>query len=318
MSGARPDINATGVLHQRPQSRLFDWFTLVSVGDMEDTVHLELHEGLTIGERGDRVIKYQSDVLLHSPHGSTVTSPGAIDSPPWPGYTFPYLPTDVELVDPMDLPLAPPQSAPLTQDNGAVASPVSSPTYDQMPGTPQTSQDNSHITSPNINDTTFGYPMPGAPEPEPSTGTRSSSFNSTTSPATASPRNPKRWRCPHCPETLTRWQDCDRHILTHLPHWIHCPLWHCSWRGSRVKSFEQHWRRDDHLPYYESYGGIPGREHFELFDPKLLLNPIKAGTFSVSFAALQARIWVIEKSVQLQKPSLFENEWGYKLKQAPQ
>jgi len=124
------------------------------------------------------------------------------------------------------------------------------------------------------------------------------------------PRHSK--QCPECPETFNRWQDCDRHILTHLPHWIHCPLSDCSWRGNRVKSFEQHWIQKHH------HGDIPGRTHFAIFNQQVLLNHIKSGTISVSYAALQARLWVYEKSVQLQKPSLYENWWGYKLKQAPQ
>jgi hypothetical protein len=162
----------------------------------------------------------------------------------------------------------------------------------------------------------FGYLFLPPSQPEPPTGTWSSPFNSTTSPTTMALRDSK--RCPECRAKLTRWQDCDRHILTHLPHWIHCPLSHCPWRGNRVKSFEQHWKGKDHSQFYQSCGGIPKREHFEIFNPQVLLNPIKAGTISVSVAAVQACIWVVEKSVQLQKPSLYKNVWGYKLKQVPQ
>ena len=76
--------------------------------------------------------------------------------------------------------------------------------------------------------------------------------------------------------------------------------------------------RNDHLEYYKSYGGIPARERFALFDPQVLLNGIKAGTISVPVAAAHARYCVIGKAIQLQKRSLYENDWGYKLKQAPQ
>ena len=76
--------------------------------------------------------------------------------------------------------------------------------------------------------------------------------------------------------------------------------------------------RDDHSLYYESYGGIPEREDFELFNPQVLLSWIKAGTISVRVAASHASYCVIEKAIQRQKLSLLENVWGYKLKQAPQ
>ena len=76
--------------------------------------------------------------------------------------------------------------------------------------------------------------------------------------------------------------------------------------------------RKDHLQYYESYGGIPGREHFALFNPQVLLSGIKAGTISVHVAASHARYCIIEKAIQFQKRSLYENDWGYKLKQALQ
>ena len=145
--------------------------------------------------------------------------------------------------------------------------------------------------------------------------TSSSQFNSITSPATATPRDSK--QCPGCPEFFTRWQDCDRHIVTHLPHWIYCPVPDCSWRGNRVKSFEQHWRRRDHLQYHEPYGDIPGLEQFKIFNPQVFVNQIKAGTISTSDAASDALALVRSKANQLQKSSMLHNLWGYKLKHTP-
>ena len=143
-----------------------------------------------------------------------------------------------------------------------------------------------------------------------------SQINSTTTPATAIPGNPK--QCPACGTKLNRWQDRDRHISTHLPHWIHCPLPHCSWRGNRIKSIELHWKRQDHLRHHESYGSTLRQEQFEIFDPQVFVNQIKAGTISTKDAAAQALIIVTAKASLLQKPSMSENRWGYKLKSAPQ
>jgi uncharacterized C2H2 Zn-finger protein len=138
----------------------------------------------------------------------------------------------------------------------------------------------------------------------------------TTPTATAAPRNPK--QCPACGLIFSRWQDRDRHVLTHLPHWIHCPLLHCAWRGNRIKSIKLHWKRQDHLQYHESYGPTPIRDQFEIFDPQPFVNQTKAGTISASDAASQALIIVDVKADQLQKLSLSENPWGYKLKAALQ
>ena len=153
-------------------------------------------------------------------------------------------------------------------------------------------------------------------QPDLPSATSSSQFNNATSPTTAALRDPR--QCPCCPLEFTRWQDCDRHILSHLPHWIHCPVSECSWRGNRVKSFEQHWKRNDHPQYHESYGGIPGPEEFTIFNPQEFVDHIKTGNTSISDAVYQALVYVAAKAMQLEKLSLSENLWGYKLKQASQ
>ena len=133
--------------------------------------------------------------------------------------------------------------------------------------------------------------------------------------ATSTPGNPK--QCPACWLKFTRWQDCDRHILTHLPHWIYCPLPHCAWRGNRIKSIKLHWKRQDHLQYHEFYGRTLRREQFAIFEPQELVNQIKVGTIYTDDAAFQALNSVLVKAGQLQKSSMSENPWGYKLKSAP-
>ena len=148
--------------------------------------------------------------------------------------------------------------------------------------------------------------------PQPDLPTLPSQIDITITTAAAAPGNSK--QCPDCELKLTRWQDRDRHILTHLPHWIHCPLPHCPWRGNRIKSIKQHWKRQDHLRYHEFFGRTPRREQFAIFEPQELVNQIKAGTISTSDAAFQALNSVVMKAEQLQKSSMSENLWGYKLK----
>jgi hypothetical protein len=158
-----------------------------------------------------------------------------------------------------------------------------------------------------------GYLLPAPSQPD--LPIFPSQTNITTSPVTATPGDPK--QCPVCELKLSRWQDCKRHILYHLPHWIHCPLPHCDWRGNRIKSINMHWKRQDHLKYHESYGHALRQKQFEIFDPQPLVNQIQAGTISARDAASQALIIVDVKAYQLQKLSMSEKPWGYKLKSPP-
>ncbi|KAH9168839.1 hypothetical protein EDB89DRAFT_1559534 [Lactarius sanguifluus] len=119
-------------------------------------------------------------------------------------------------------------------------------------------------------------------------------------------------QCPACTTHFNRRQDCDRHIVTHLPHWIHCPFPNCTWRGNRVKPFEIHWEND-----HGSYGHIPGREQFEIFNTQEFVNQIKAGTpLSVVMDSAIERVRAMAH--QLGKMSMSTNPWGWTFKQPPQ
>jgi hypothetical protein len=75
--------------------------------------------------------------------------------------------------------------------------------------------------------------------------------------------------------------------------------------------------RQDHLQYHESYGLTPRLEQFQIFDPQEFVNLITAGIISASDAAVLTLVIVGVKAKQLQKSSMSENPWGYKLKSAP-
>ncbi|KAF8271184.1 hypothetical protein EI94DRAFT_1698315 [Lactarius quietus] len=254
----------------------------------------------TSGEQVDTFFSYPSDLLPpYSYDDSTVASPSVTyNSPQYPfqEFQFPGITKAEDLADTFDSDLTLP--APLSQDSGQSALPA-----------PEACQDHNTIAPSDNNDTTSDYYLrPGEPQPDLSAGTCSSQI---TAPATATPEKP--YKCPVqvCPLEFPRWQDRDRHLSIHLPHWIHCPLLDCTWRGNRVKTFEQHW-----LKCHKSCGRIPKREDFEIFNPKEFTNEINAGTISVGAVADCAIIHVLTKADQLQKRSMLENPWGYKLKQA--
>ncbi|KAI9439817.1 hypothetical protein H4582DRAFT_1551044 [Lactarius indigo] len=150
----------------------------------------------------------------------------------------------------------------------------------------------------------------GAYQPDPPTGRWPFHINNTTPPATTTPGDPR--KCPVCSAYFTRWQDCDRHIEIHLPHWIHCPFQNCTWRGNRVKPFKIHWEK-----VHGSHSNIPGREQFKIYNTQEFVNQIKAGDTHIIVAGR-----VIErvraKANQLGKLSMSVDPWGWTFKQPPQ
>jgi hypothetical protein len=87
--------------------------------------------------------------------------------------------------------------------------------------------------------------------------------------------------CPvsHCPTSLSRTQDQRRHLLTHLPHCIHCPAPDCSWRGDRPNAFARHWN-NDHPPGIQ----VPNEGHCRTYDPQPLMRSIAEGTLCIQDA----------------------------------
>ena len=116
--------------------------------------------------------------------------------------------------------------------------------------------------------------------------------------------------CQFCSDTFHRWQDRDRHEVTHLPYFFHCPLPHCEWRGNRIHTFKTHWKQKDHLSYHQIYGNSPKRSQLETYDPRTILNRVRSGVISFSEAEDEAIFLVEVKSYELQKPSMRTNPQG--------
>lgn len=119
-----------------------------------------------------------------------------------------------------------------------------------------------------------------------------------------------RWRCPICPGSFSRWQERDRHELTHVPYFIHCPLPHCAWRGNRTGLFKKHWQQEDHRGYHEYFGHTPERSQSETFNPREILNQIASGALSLRAGEVKAIVLVRVKACELQKLSMWMDPWG--------
>ena len=144
--------------------------------------------------------------------------------------------------------------------------------------------------------------------------TPSSPIGSSITPPVATPT--KDCDCQFCPDLFHRWQDRDRHEQTHLPHFIHCPLPHCEWRGNRTHTFKTHWMQKNHRPYHKFYRGFPQRSQIETYDPRPILNQLRSGTISQSQAEDQAIDAVQVRAFELQKPSMWKDPWGRSRKRA--
>lgn len=112
---------------------------------------------------------------------------------------------------------------------------------------------------------------------------------------------------PRCPSSFSRAQDQRRHLLIHLPRWIHCPAPDCSWRGDRLSAFARHWGRD-----HPSSSQVPEEDQCKIFDPLPLMKGIADGSVCIQDAQKYAVSMVKKKASILGKPELFENPWGRK------
>ena len=123
----------------------------------------------------------------------------------------------------------------------------------------------------------------------------------------------ERLPCPvsGCPTSLSRIQDQRRHLLTHLPHWIYCPVFDCSWRGDRLSTFVRHWGNDHHP---SGSIQVPTEDHFKIYDPQPLIKAISEATICVQGAQKHAISMVKQRALDLRKPALYENPWGSKWK----
>ena len=112
---------------------------------------------------------------------------------------------------------------------------------------------------------------------------------------------------PDCPSSFDRPQERRRHLLTHLPHWLHCPYPGCCWRGDRLGVFRGHWG-NCHPPS----GQDLDEGQFKTYDPGPLIERIEEGSLSVEEARNYAMTMVREKASELGKQELWENPWGRK------
>ncbi|KAF8265541.1 hypothetical protein EI94DRAFT_318253 [Lactarius quietus] len=118
------------------------------------------------------------------------------------------------------------------------------------------------------------------------------------------------WPCSMCSDLFPRWQDRDRHELTHLPFFLHCPVKDCTWRGNRADMFKKHWQQEDHHSYHTQYGGFPEQSQIETFNPWEILDQIKNGAISFREGEDLAILLVQVKSYELEKLCMMTNPWG--------
>ncbi len=79
--------------------------------------------------------------------------------------------------------------------------------------------------------------------------------------------------CPVCSMAFRRVQERNRHIESHLPNSIHCPLHRCVWTGRRQSDFKEHWRKK-----HSESGQVLAEDAIEIYDPKGFVKMTLDGT----------------------------------------
>lgn len=128
-------------------------------------------------------------------------------------------------------------------------------------------------------------------------------------------KRPRNCPCPvpGCLSWFQRPQERNRHLLTHLPHWIHCPAPGCSWRGDRLSAFRRHWSNG-----HPSSSQELGEDQCKIYDPLPLVEKIVRGSLCIQAAKGVAISMVKGKGIELDKWELCENPWGRKAKKTRQ
>ncbi|KAH8996488.1 hypothetical protein EDB86DRAFT_2918721 [Lactarius hatsudake] len=120
------------------------------------------------------------------------------------------------------------------------------------------------------------------------------------------------WHAPFAQNRFSRKQERNRHLLKHVPYFIHCPLPHCAWRGNRAGLFKKHWQQEDHRAYHKQYSHSPRGSQIETYDPWAILGQIINGTISPREGEDQAIFLVQMKAFELQKLNMWMDPGGRK------
>jgi hypothetical protein len=119
------------------------------------------------------------------------------------------------------------------------------------------------------------------------------------------------WLCPICSVLLGRAQDRRRHILLHLPRWLHCPDPGCSWRGDRWENLNKHWYN-----VHPSCIQELDKRNSIIYNPWPLVQGIIEGKTPIEDARVIAISIVETRASGLAKSMLWGDLWGRKGRKA--
>ena len=97
--------------------------------------------------------------------------------------------------------------------------------------------------------------------------------------------------CPICQVTYRRVQELNRHVLSHLPDYIHCRFQGCTWKGSRQSLFKEHWSSK-----HPEAGQAPA---VEICDSKYFVKPIDGTLDDVVSATAKVQEDLIQHDVSM-------------------
>jgi hypothetical protein len=115
--------------------------------------------------------------------------------------------------------------------------------------------------------------------------------------------------CPVCEQSFGRHQERDRHVRTHLPFWLFCPVLGCAWRSDRSYTLVTHWTEN-----HPNFGEAPRPEDCKIYNPDPLVQSVVSGELLIEEATAIALQGVRIRAQEQDKVGIWEGEWGRRLR----
>jgi hypothetical protein len=112
-------------------------------------------------------------------------------------------------------------------------------------------------------------------------------------------------RCPVCERSFGRLQERNRHVQTHMPLWLYCPSFGCSWRNDRPYALATHWTEN-----HANFGEAPRPEDCKIYNPDPLVQSVISGELLIEEATEIALQAVRIRAQERNKDGIWEDEWG--------
>jgi hypothetical protein len=109
--------------------------------------------------------------------------------------------------------------------------------------------------------------------------------------------------CPVCEQGFGRVQERNRHVRKHLPFWLYCPFFGCSWRNDRPYILATHWAEN-----HAYFGEAPRPEDCRIYNPDPLVQSVISGELLIEEATEIALQEVRIRAQEQNKVGIWEGQ----------